>query len=67
MALTVLSGCSTISSKKKSTLNIYQTELIEVEAGTEIETAQGLYKSQTREFWYSQSYVDKLKSLILGK
>lgn len=44
-----------------STLNIYQPSILSLEAGTRVETREGVYTSQTDEVWHSDKRYRELE------
>lgn len=65
-ALSLLTGCATVSSPKKPTLNIYQTPVLRIEAGTQVMTKDGLYTAQEDELWHSDYRYRQLEREVLG-
>ena len=67
VALCLLTGCGAVSSPKEPTLNIYQTPILRLKAGTEVETLDGLYKAQEREIWHSDYRYRELERKVLSQ
>lgn len=62
MTLT-FSSCS--CSTKGNGSRIYQTPILRLKAGTEVQTEEGLYKAQVDEIWHSDGrYRDLEKKLL---
>lgn len=47
------------------TLNIYQTPILRLEAGTEVQTKDGLYKAQVDEVWHSDDRYRLMERQLL--
>lgn len=58
-------SCAVNSSKKKSSLNIYQPSTLSLEAGKAIETTEGVYTPQTDELWHSDKRFRLLESEVI--
>ena len=60
-----LTGCETASFPNEPTLNIYQTPILRLEAGTEVQTKDGLYKAQVDEVWHSDDRYRSMERQLL--
>jgi len=56
-----LTSCGTSSSTKSGTLNIYQPSILNLAAGTPIQSKKGIYTPQTDEVWHSDARFRKLE------
>lgn len=63
LMLLTLSSCS--CSTKGSGLRIYQTPILRLKAGTEVQTEEGLYKTQVDEIWHSDGRFRELEKKLL--
>jgi hypothetical protein len=60
-----LTGCATVSAPKKDSLNIYQTPVLRLPAGTKVQTVDGVYTAQEAEVWHSDYRYRELERSIL--
>lgn len=65
IALTLLTGCESVSDAKKADLNIYQTPILRLEAGSKVQTKDGLYTAQEDEVWHSDYRYRLLEREVL--
>lgn len=48
-----LTNCASRSPTAASSMQLYSPDTLELPAGTQVQTRQGMYRSQTDEVWYS--------------
>ena len=67
LPLLLLTGCATGSLPKKPTLNLYQTPVLRIEAGTVIDTKDGIYTAQQDEIWHSDYRYRQLELKVINQ
>ena len=68
LLLSGLTSCSSNSSLKNSTLNIYQPSTLTLSPGTTVQTKEGVYTPQLEEIWHSDKrYRDLERKLYYNK
>lgn len=67
LILMSLTGCSHVSSPKKPTLNLYQTPVLRIEAGTMVDTKDGIYTAQQDEIWHSDYRYRQLELKVIDQ
>ncbi len=65
--LSMLTGCGSVLSLKKHTLSIYQPSVLNITAGTEIQTLEGVYEAQTNEVWHSDKRFRELERQVISQ
>jgi len=67
LILMLLTGCSPVSLPKKPTLNLYQAPVLRIEAGTVIDTKDGIYTAQQDEIWHSDYRYRQLELKVIDQ
>lgn len=67
VALWPLTGCETVSSRKKPILNIYQAPVLRLEAGARVPTKDGIYEAQDDEIWHSDYRYRQLELQVINR
>ena len=67
LILMSLTGCFHVSLPKKPTLNLYQTPVLRIEAGTMVDTKDGIYTAQQDEIWHSDYRYRQLELKIIDQ
>lgn len=65
--IVAVSGCASESASSKPSWQIYQTDFLHLAPETEVQTTQGIYKTQTSETWVSEKKYRDLEKEILRK
>lgn len=59
--LLVLTGCGSVSSRGKESLQLYQPPVLNLKAGEPIQTKEGRYVPQVDEVWHSDARFRQLE------
>ena len=68
-AMTITSAltlCGCASKYSTPALNIYQPDVLTIEAGASVQTVDGVYTAQTRETWHSDKRYRELERKYLN-
>lgn len=64
----LLTGCAQTSPTVANSMQLYSPDTLEIEAGTTIQTKDGVYKSQVDERWYSADlYMKRVQEALNPK
>ena len=64
----LLTGCAQTSPTVANSMQLYSPDTLEIEAGTTIQTKNGVYKAQVDERWYSADlYMKRVMESLTPK